>query len=267
MKPLKLIMLLTASTLLASCAGGAKIKPTATALSDKPFVLEVPKGLTGEESLLKGVKIKDYKKFKRGEGVRDFFSVKIIEHPKVSELTTEICRGEYFPSARSYNKSCVFYDAKVSITENTASYTIAIAPYKLRSEQGRNALFFPIDLPKAGINQWYNWVARQSIHFSYEATSKYPSESIKGNFDRSFQKYTSLGQKDAALKQFKDSYILPRVGDTHVSVGASFYPYREGSLVKSEFVAEDFDRNGKTVVDWVSVVNKAKSMVDGVVSK
>jgi hypothetical protein len=267
MKPLKLCMMFVTGGLLVSCAGGAITKPTETAVSDKPFVIEVPKGLTGEESLLKGVKINNYKRFKGKAPVLDFFSVNMIEHPDTSELTTEICRGDYYSSTRDYDKSCIFYDAKVSITEKTSSYTIVITTYKLRTKQGKNSLFFPIDLPKTGINRWYDWIARQTIEFSDKVTSRYPSVSIKGNFDRKFDKYPLTKKSDADLKQFKDAYVLPTDGDTYVYVAAAFYPYREGSLVELEYRASDYNRNGGTSADWVSIVKKAKSAVKRVVSE
>lgn len=133
------------------------------------------------------------------------FSVRFHEATPSGVLTTEICRGDLHDSGKRF-KSCLFYDSRIAIFEDTSSYWIIVTPYQFDTLQERNAVFLPIRLPDTNVNMWYEWISNHTIAVRHKATSQYSTESIKGNFDRKLTRFSfKEEQADVALNQFKDT--------------------------------------------------------------
>lgn len=248
------------------CALTTVAPPSESAISADAFEIIVPKNLIPiNSSFLKGVKLNSFKnlsKVKSNNEIKHFFSVDFKENIEESELKTEVCRGEIYSSGL-IKKSCIFYDAKVTIQEQDSIYKIIINPYKMSVLQGRNILFLPIKLPEASLNDWYGWLLNQTVSYEYKKTSHFPPESIKGNFDRNLKKHIwKKGESDTGLRQFKDVYFLEFGQGSSMQIGASFFPYREGSLVELSLRGESGSVAGKKQQDWSDKINKAVALID-----
>ena len=259
--------LVVGTVLMSGCVTLQVAQPTEEKITVEPFMISVPKSLENGDSLLKGVRLGSFQNTKWKQSIADFYSVQFKEVKASSELTTEICRGDLHRSGGRY-QSCVYYDARVSVEEAQTGYRIAITPYRVRSVQGKNAIFLPIDLPKVSIKNWYAWVSSQTVFAKYKSTAQYAPESIKGNFDRNLKKNSwQKGKSDAALKQFKDNYVIRFDDKVETDIGAAFFPYRDGALVEALVVGKSFTKNGKTSQDWSAVLAKVTAKLDQIVKE
>jgi len=140
------------------CTTVAIAPPSETTITAAPFKITVPKTLnTNSDLLLKGVSLQPFENHWGTSPVRNFFSVNFENTIQDSELTTKACQGESHDSGSKY-KSCISFDSRLAVTEGKDVYNITITPYRTRSAQGRNALYFPLSMPNADINTWYKWI-------------------------------------------------------------------------------------------------------------
>lgn len=263
MKKCNSVLLLIALFVLAGCAATSIAPPTESPLSGEAFVITVPKDLNNSiNSKLKGVRLGSFNNISGKSPIHKFFSVRFRENG--DELTTEICRGDLHDNGSTY-KSCVYYDAHISVLENDLSFKVSLTPFRTRTAQGRNAIFLPIGLPKVNLNKWYGWISNQTVVTSHKATSKYRPESIKSNFDRKLLHYGSQRQADAALKQFKDNYVIYLDHKSMAVVGTSIYPFRDGTLVEMYIVGRADTVSGLTSRNWTTALSSIKSKLDKVV--
>lgn len=234
-------------------------------VSAEPFVAVVPKNLINKEaSLLKGLRLTPFKNKKDvGQPIETFYSVEFTENKEASQLETAVCRGDYHVSTQSTHSSCVYYDAKVSVSDLGESYKVSIEPFQVRTKKGKNAIFIPIKPPVVTMDMWYGWLSDHDVFVAHKAESKYSPESIKGNFDRKLENYLwGEGKKDAALRQYKTTYLMSLVGPLKAYVGASFYPYRDGTIVEFKVKGESKHEKGNKSVDWATGMNVALSTID-----
>jgi hypothetical protein len=263
MKKCNAVFLSIALFVLAGCAATSVAPPAESPLSGEPFVISVPKDLNRlTNSKLKGVTLGSFKNISGKSPVHHFFSVRFSESG--DELTTEICRGNFHDNGSTF-KSCVYYDAHISVFEDNLSFKISLTPYRERIAQGRDEFFIPIGLPEVNLNKWYGWLSNQTVVTSHKATSQYRPESIKGNFDRKLQLYSFHSQADAALKQFKDSYTMYLDSKKMAIVGTSIYPYKDGTIVDMYIVGRADTVSGLTSRDWITALSSVKSKLDEVV--
>lgn len=249
---------------LAGCAATSVAPPAESPLSGDPFTIIVPKDLNGSTNgILKGVRLGSFNNVWGQSPIRSFFSVSFVE--SATELTTEICRGDLHDHGSTF-KSCVFYDSRITVSEEDNSFKITLTPYRVRVAQGRNPIFLPIGLPEVNLKKWYGWLSSQTVVTSHKATSQYGPESIKGNFDRKLQRYSRRElQADAALKQFKDTYVFNIDNNSTAVVGTSIYPYKNGTLVEMYIEGRGDTVDGLTIRDWTTSLTSLKKNLDEVV--
>ncbi|MCF2908318.1 hypothetical protein L1285_08280 [Pseudoalteromonas sp. DL2-H2.2] len=200
----------------------------------------------------------------QGSNIYNYFSVDYTANTQTSELDISACNGERYPNGTDY-KSCASYLADVTVTKKENHKILTITP-KLKSlSRGGFLIFKPI--PKMTIDKLYGYLSRQEITFKGNITSKFNTESIKGNFDRLMTRHSwRAGQADAAHRQFKDTYTLTLSTGEQVVISAGFYPYRDGSIV--EYVVNSITQNDPSVrqVDWVKTSEEVKKHIEKVVN-
>lgn len=256
---------------LAGCASLAVAPPSEVSLNEAPFTITVPKTLNRSDSLLKGVELGYLRKlgYLRNNvesPVRTIYQVSFKEDKNNSELVTEACEGHLHYDG-SIDQSCIYFDSKVLVTDAGDSYKIEIKPYRKRLVQGKDAMFLPIKLPVANVNKWREWISNQTVSVNSEYSSKYSTESIKGNFDRNLSKHTwKSGESDAASKQFEDTYALS-IDDANVEIGVSIFPYQNGSLVKTRIKANATNFKEVSSIDWQTILNNVNDKLDNVVNQ
>jgi hypothetical protein len=248
--------------------------PAESPLTDPPVIISVPKDLEGTSEPWKGLHFQTIDRTQAQEDILpgvhstantivDFFAVKFLEATP-GQLTTSICRGEQHDDGHRYG-SCVFYDARLAITEEPTQFRLVITPFRVRTEQGRNAIFIPIALPKVTVADWYRYVSTQSVAAHHKLTSKYGPESIKGNFDRRLSRSSDQDREaDAALRQFKDTYVIEEKDGTTTRVGAAFYPYRDGALVELYLLGATRGQKSATSLDWAATMAAVKTKLDAI---
>lgn len=251
---------------LAGCASLAVAPPSEIRLNEQPFTITVPKSLNSSNSLLKGVNLGSFTNTGGKRPIRKFYSMSFKEDKNNSELVTEACKGDLHDNGLRY-QSCIYFDSKVLVTDAGDSYKIEIKPYRKRLVQGKNAVFLPIALPVADVNKWNEWISKQTVSVNSEYSSKYSSESIKGNFDRNLSKYTwRSGESDAASKQFKDTYALS-IDDANVKIGVSIFPYKNGSIAKTRIMAKYTNLKKESSIDWQTILKNVNNKLDDVVNQ
>jgi hypothetical protein len=271
---MKAHVLLLLACLTNACATASL--PAETALSAAPVTLRVPRDLEGGQEAWRGVHLEAIDRTQEQEDllpglhstnnpIRDFFSVSFTR--VAGDLVTRICRGEQY-SDGARKGSCVFYDAHVELLEEPDAFRFTITPWRKRTEQGRNAIFVPIDLPKVELGDWYRYVTHQSAATHHKITSKFGPESIKGNFDRRLSRH-DFGEAEAngALRQFKDTYLFERKDGSSARVGAAFYPYRDGSLVELYILGSTPGEPSASSRDWSALMSAVKSELDAIATE
>ena len=248
--------------------------PAESPLDGAPIVIRAPKDLQHADDRWKGVHLEsiDYTREQEdilpgvhstNNPIRDFFSVHFTDATP-GELTTTVCRGEQHPDGHRY-RSCVFFDAHVVATEGPDDVRFVVTPWRRRTEQGRNAIFIPIDLPKATVADWYRYLSTQSVVSQHRITSKFSPESLKGNFDRRLPRQDEREREaDAALRQFKDAYVIEEKDGTTTRVGAAFYPYRDGALVELVLLGRSRGGPTPTSLDWAATLAAVRAKLDGI---
>ena len=253
---------------LSGCAGMEASPPTETHIDANEFVINAPLSLLKSQSnaLLKGFKPNSFRDVRGQSPIWSFYSVNFKEENNNSMLLTEICSGDLHDRGNVY-KSCVFYESRVTVEENDSSQKIKIKPIKKRTVQGKNAIFFPIDIPSTDINKWYEYVSNQTIYFDLKYNTKYPVEALKANFDRKLDEYRwGNGESDVASKQFINSYELRLSNNASAIIGASFYPYQDGALVQIRVKASSALKTGEMFLDWSSIVQEITEITESAVN-
>lgn len=256
---------------LASCS---TTKPLITNnLAAKPFTIIAPKNLIQDKTtFFEGIILKSFIKDKRiSPKLEKYYSVEFAEQPQKKILVTSACNGERITSTNSKFQSCIHFDSRVIVEDNGETFNISLIPYQARSEQGRNALFFPISPPSIDLNNWYGWVAKHNIKFRDNIISKYSPESIKANFDRSFMRLDNraaeewlITKGDEGNRQFFDRYLMKLENEFSALVAAHFYPYKDGSMV--ELIIEGRSKNiSLRTIDWITIINQIQSKLQNAV--
>lgn len=181
-----------------------------------------------------------------------------------SELESSFCNTETFSSTGSQYKSCVTYLSDV-VTKDLGDATQVTIQPKLRSEV-KGGLLIPISIPKVDNMAFYGYLSSQKVTIKNKITSEYPSEAIKGNFDRMATSYKWGGEADAAHRQFKDSYIIRTSTGIEGRISAGFYPYREGSIV--QYVVDGLSSNNSATrsVDWQQAMAEIQKRIEEIVN-
>jgi hypothetical protein len=270
-----LLVLFGCASMAGACAtaGVPSESPVAAAA---PVIINVPKDLEGTDRPLKGVQFNSIDRLMEQEDVighstantiKDFFSVTFADGIS-GQLTTEACRGEHYQDGKRL-KSCVAYDAQVTVSEQPDQFRIEITPVKMRTVQGRNPFGLPIKMPRMTLEDWYGYVSAQTVVSHQKITSKFGPESIKGNFDRRLKRRAlEEGEANAALRQFKDTYVIEGKDGTATLVGASFFPYRDGALVELYLVGNTTDKTaGPQARDWNAAVASVKKELENVANE
>ena len=257
------------------CKTFAVEKPKENNIDAGVFTIIVPKDLNNPEGLLKGVKFPEFRaeqnyskgKFITSSSLNKFISGTYEENPTLSELKTSFCTVVRASSGRGYT-SCEIYSTKVKIDDMESKYEIELKPYRLKKVQGRDPLFMPIEFPGIDIDKYFTWMTNEKASFNVELTSNYPVESLKGNFDRALGKLSVKKRAtiDAALKQFKDLYKFSMPGKVDVYMGAQFFPYKNGSLVKLTVKAIRDAEKGVMSIDWVEIKSRITDKINSIVN-
>jgi len=234
--------------------------PTETSIDGKVVTINVPKGINSSDSDFKGIFFQNAENsfYDQSGNILKYtsFNFQVV---KPNELEQKVCKGEQMRNGQRY-QSCIYLDSKFQIVDKHELYQIDIKPYRIRSVQGRDAIYLPIGLPKLSIDDWYSLFAKQRMSFVYKMTSTYSPESIKGNFDRKLERlnFERSSRDNAALRQYKDTYKINVASNVTVRIGASFYPYKNGTLVETYIDAESI--SGQP--DWNVNTALIKSKLD-----
>ena len=114
----------------------------------------------------------------------------------------------------------------------------------------------PISTPSATEQGWYSYMSGHSAYYSNKLESEYPSESIKGNFDRLLSRnVVGSGRVNAATRQYRNLYKM-NVDGFEILISAEFFPYKNCSIV--DYVVQGVsnpDSNTK-FVDWTGVMKQ-----------
>jgi hypothetical protein len=255
----------------ASCASaGIPIEAPVTASS---VTVTLPRDLEDSDGPLKGLNLLSIDRVTEQEGpfpgahytnntIKDFFSVQsTVSRP--GQLTTRVCQGEQYDDGKR-EKSCVTYEARLTFEEAANQVRITLTPFKMVTQQGRNAIGVSEKLPRVDIADWYLFVTAQSVASRYKLTSKYGPESIKANFDRHLERHDfDDSAANAALRQFKDTYLVDAHDGTTARVGASFYPYRDGTMVEIYIsLAGEGGKGDAARRDWSASLSSLKAELD-----
>jgi len=266
-----------AASIAAVLAGCATARlPAETPLTADALVVTVPRDVEDAGAPLRGIHFHPIDRVRAQDDIlpgvhstantiQDFFSVSFV--PGSGTLETRVCRGEQHADGHRY-RSCVSFDARVAVADEPAQSRVVITPFRMRTEQGRNAIFIPIALPRVTLADWYRYITDQSVACRHKITSRFGPESIKGNYDRGLP-HPEVTERDAnsALRQFKDAYVIEGGAGTSLRVGMAFYPYRDGSLVDMYLVGRAAGRPTAAPIDWTDALTSGKSRLDAMASE
>jgi hypothetical protein len=261
-----LALALVPALLISGCNVLQTQPPQSLAVSGAPFTIELPKDLNYSQGDGWGLDFYSFKNKNFSGTIQHFFSVEFDAEQELNALSTNICRGEIMESGSTF-QSCVKYTADINMQTFADSVKLTITPKEKTVAQGRNAIFIPISLPEIDLEDWYGYLSSQKITTSkIKVTSPYPSESVKGNFDRMLSQHKwGSGQADAAHRQFQNTYKITVNADTDVLVSAGFYPYRDGSIV--EYVITGVSGNNKNLrtINWNLTLKEVKAKIASVI--
>lgn len=249
---------------LVGCKATAPAAPPQALTNMESFEIVLPKDVVGNEKTWNV----DFRPFQNGNygssGIFDFFSVDYKADKNNSELNISACNGERYDTGRVY-QSCTSYLSDIKITEKENHRVLTITP-KLKSES-KGGLLIPEPIPNITFDKLYGYLSSQEVTFKGNITSKFNSESIKGNFDRLMPRYSwKRGKADVAHRQFKDTYSLTLSSGESVVISAGFYPYRDGSIV--EYVVKATTENNPRMrkIDWVKASKEVKDQIEKIVN-
>jgi hypothetical protein len=181
-----------------------------------------------------------------------------------NEIKFDFCNTETFSNTSVY-KSCVTYTSDVVTKDLGENTEITIQP-KLRTET-KGGLLIPISIPNIDHDYFYGYLSRHSITTNGKITSEFPSESIKGNFDRMASRYSwKSGKADAAHRQFQDTYVIKTSSGVEGRVSMGFYPYREGSIVQYVVDGTSKTNNAARKVDWSKAMKEISKTIEQIVN-
>jgi hypothetical protein len=229
-------------------------------VSSAPVTILVPKDVEGASSALKGIELQPAERT-LNERERTFSSVD-FDSQKPGELTVRNCRGERY-STGDKAQSCVSFDAHVDSREEPEQWRLTLTPTLRRDEPGHDALFLPIDLPKASLADWYYSVSHHGVEARYKIESTFPPEALKANFDRLLHR-VKPGEADGAIRQYHDVYALDLDQALNVRVGLSFFPYHTGSLAEVYLLGESAGAESSTAIDWTTRLRAAKERLEAI---
>lgn len=251
------------TTILTGCVATTPAAPPMPLTNMEPFTIIVPKNADSTDTW--NVKFDSYRRELRGStaDIRNYF---VAEHTLVgqNELKSDFCNEERFASGSVY-QSCVTYTSDVVTKDLGENTEVTIQP-KLRTEK-KEGLLIAISIPNFKHENLYGYLSSHSITTNGKITSEFPSESIKGNFDRLASKYSwKSGTADSAHRQFKDTYIIKTSSGIQGRVSAGFYPYREGSLVQYVLDGMSQADNATRKVDWSEAMKEINKTLEIIVN-
>ncbi len=264
MKAAKLFISIVSVLLLQACVQTAP--PKATSISGQEFKIIVPKKVDTFAAQAWGINFLPFNNSKyKSKGIQNFYRVDYSVNNVLKQMETKACKGEYFSGSRRSFQSCIAYMLGHAVIEKEDYFEITLKPKQRIETQGKSPLFIPMPFPDADLNSLYGWLSSQQVTFSGKIVSDYPSESVKGNFDRLLANHTWGKKADAAHRQFRDSYYISIGDDIRVIISASFYPYKNnGTMV--EYLIDARSENNPSVRerDWKEVIEKAIKRIESV---
>lgn len=265
MKAAKLVISIVIILLLQACVQTAP--PKTTAISGKEFKIIVPKGLERTESQAWGINFMPFRNVIRRNSkgsIEEFYSVGYELASSTNQLVTKACKGDYFISTRSVYQSCIEYKIGHKVVDKGESLEITLTPKQKTTTPGKNLVFIPMPLPKVNETSLPGWLSSQRVQLRGQIISDFPSESIKGNFDRLLENYSWGAKADAAHRQFRDSYAIKMNKDITVVISAGFYPYKNGSMI--EYIIEGRSENNPDVNErnWKAILEKVIQRLESV---
>jgi hypothetical protein len=251
------------TTLLAGCGATIEKTPPSPLANMDVFTIIVPKNADNTNTW--NVNFKTFSHILNGstQSIRKYYSAKPALIGK-DKLDFNFCNVEQFSSGSVF-KSCITYTSDVVLKDLGESTQITIKP-TLRTES-KDGFLIPISLPKVNHQDIYSYLSSHTISTSGKITSDFPSESIKGNFDRLASKYRwKEGEADAAHRRFKDTYIIRTSNGIEAIVGAGFFPYRKGSIVQYSVQGVSSSDNAIRTVDWKEAMDEITKTIENIVN-
>lgn len=258
--------LITLTLLLIGCGSTQPPPPPQPLTNMEPFKIIVPKDLNSTDTW--GINFNSHRRVRNGS-TYEIGKHFVVGHQKVSqnEMKTNFCNTETYSSTGRTHSSCVTVTSDVEINDLGDSSEIMISPKLKTNGPKGGTLIFTISHPDLKNEHLYSYFSSHKVSHSGKITSSFPSESIKGNFDRLAKKFSwNAGQSDSAHRQFKDTYLIKTSNGIEGIVSAGFFPYRDGSIV--QYVVEGVSKGKQSIreVDWNEAMKEIEEKIQKIVN-
>lgn len=249
---------------LAGCKA-TSVAPQNIAMTNTPYTIKLPKTLDYSKGHAWGISFNDEMIWSGGTPEVKRFEGHTTSIDENNSIRTEVCKGSETVQTGAVYQSCVTYHASTSFVDKDDHSELTLIPENIVTNQGRSILFLPIALPKASEGEWFNLIADHSVWKSSKIDSEYPSDSIKGNFDRLLTRYSRRkASANEYHRQYRNAYSMV-VDGIEVVISADFYPYKNGSLVDLVIEAKGNAKVAGQSIDWTVILEQVDDRIQAVI--